>query len=74
MMNINNEQEAHAAVAGWLNDPIKAQLRNLQLAIEKMELAQMYYEQKGNVQGVERLRNCLNILAARKAEIDQELL
>ena len=68
-MNINNEQEALEAVEAWRCEPEKAQLRNLQQAVEKLELGQMYYDQKGNEQGSERLGRCLVILAERQKEL-----
>ena len=72
-MNIGNEQEAQEAIESWRGDSLSVQLRNLRQAVEKLELGQMYYDQKGNANGVERLGDCLKLLAARKAEIDQEL-
>ncbi|MDH3392424.1 MAG: hypothetical protein OEL66_00320 [Desulfobulbaceae bacterium] len=72
-MNINNEKEAHEAIEAWRCEPEKAQLRNLQQAVEKLELGQMYYDQKGNEQGSERLARCLDILVERKKEIDCQI-
>ena len=72
-MNINNEQEAREAIASWRGDPLPAQLRNLQQAVEKLELGQMYYDQKGNEQGSERLARCMAILTGRKKEIERRL-
>lgn len=69
-MNINNEKEAREAIEAWRCDPPSAQLRNLQQAVEKLELGQMYYDQKGNEQGSERLAKCLDILVDRKKEIE----
>ena len=72
-MNISNENDARDAVDAWRGEPPRAQFRNLQLAMESLELGQMYYEQKGNDQGVERLARCLVILQERKAELDSDL-
>lgn len=69
-MNINNEKEALEAVEAWRCEPLQAQSRNLQQAVEKLELGQMYYDQKGNEQGSERLARCLDILVDRKREIE----
>jgi hypothetical protein len=71
-MNINNEDQAREAIALWQSDPAKAQLKNLRLALESLELSQMYYEQKGNEQGAARAAACQTILASRIAEIDAE--
>jgi len=72
-MNIGNEDEARAAIASWRGEPARAQLRNLQLAMEKLELGQMYYEQKGNDQGAARLGRCMTMLAERRAEVEDQL-
>ncbi len=72
-MNIGNEDEALAAIAQWRVEPPRAQLRELQLAIEKLELGQMYYEQKGNDQGVARLGRCIDLLSARRREVEGAL-
>ena len=72
-MNIDNEDAARNAIEVWRQEPARAQLRNLQLAVEKLELGQMYYEQKGNDQGVQRLGRCLVLLTARLGEVEKEL-
>ena len=72
-MKIGNEAQAQEAIALWQQEPLPAQLRNLQKGIESLELGQMYYNQKGNVQGSSRLGRCIQLLAARKAEVDQEV-
>ena len=72
-MNIGNETEAHEAIELWRQEPLRAQLRNVQKGIESLELGQMYYDQKGNEQGSARLERCMEILVARKAELDSEL-
>jgi len=71
-MNINNEDQAREAIALWQTDPVRAQLKNLRLAQESLELSQMYYEQKGNEQGMARAAACLTILGARIAEIEDK--
>ena len=68
-MNIGNEKEALAAVESLRSDPLRAQLRRLQEAYEKLELGQMYYDQKGNEQGSERLARCLVIIDSRIEEV-----
>ena len=72
-MNIGNEKEAQQAIDAMRQEPLRVQLRNLQLSIESLELGQMYYEQKGNDQGGERLARCLVIVAERKKEIERAL-
>ena len=71
-MNINNEDQAREAIALWQSDPAKAQLKNLRLALESLELSQMYYEQKGNEQGAARVVACQTIISGRIAEIEAE--
>ena len=71
-MHINNEDQAREAIALWRTDPVRAQRKNLRLAQESLELSQMYYEQKGNEQGVARAAGCLVIIANRLAEIEAE--
>ena len=71
-MSINNEDQAREAIALWQTDPIRAQIKKLRLALESLELSQMYYEQKGNEQGATRAAACQSILACRIAEIETE--
>ncbi len=62
---IGTEAQALQAVEEWKKEPVSVQLRNLRLAIESLELSQMYYEQKENDQGVRRAERCIAILRAR---------
>lgn len=71
-MNINNEDQAREAIALWQADPARAQLNNLRLALESLELSEMYYEQKGNEQGASRAAACQAIIANRIAELESE--
>ncbi|OGR01209.1 MAG: hypothetical protein A2505_09915 [Deltaproteobacteria bacterium RIFOXYD12_FULL_55_16] len=71
-MHINNEDQAREAIALWRTDPARAQLKNLRLAQESLELSQMYYEQKDNEQGQARAAACLRIIGSRLAEIENE--
>ena len=73
-MNINNETDAYAAIESWRTEPPKAQIRNLQTAIESLELSQMYYEQKGNENGIQRAGRCIEILRERKKELERNAL
>ncbi len=68
-MEIKNELEAHAAIEEWRGLKPAVQLRNLRLALEGLELSQMYYQQKGSARGVERTAACLQIILARQAEL-----
>jgi len=71
-MNINNEDQAREAIALWRTEPARAQRKKLRLTLESLELSQMYYEQKGNEQGLARVAACLTIIGARIAEIEAE--
>lgn len=68
-MDINNEEQARDAVASWATEPLPAQLKKLQTALESLELGQMYYEQKGNEPGQARVIACQNIIRNRLAGI-----
>jgi len=71
-MNINNEADALETITILKSEPPKAQIRSLQLAIESLELNQMYYEQKGNEKGIERTGRCIEILQERKRELEAQ--
>lgn len=68
-MKITDQNSARRLIDQWRPAPVPAQLRNLRLARETLELDQMYYEQKGNSNGVERCEKCLRILREREAEL-----
>jgi hypothetical protein len=68
-MKINDPTTARRLIAEWYPAPVAAQLRNLRLARENLELDQMYYQQKDNNNGVERCEECLKIILAREAEL-----
>lgn len=68
-MEIKNESEAQAVVEEWRALSVLAQVRNLKLAIEGLELSQIYYQQKGSERGYQRTEACLQILLARQAEL-----
>lgn len=67
MMKIKNEEEARRLIEALLTRPVAAQTRDLRLAMENLELDQMYYDQKGNEQGVQRCEVCLDLLRQRLA-------
>ncbi len=68
-MNIKDPTNARQLIDEWRPAPVKAQLRNLRMARENLELDQMYYQQRDNNRGVERCEECLKILAEREAEL-----
>lgn len=68
-MKVKNEEEAQSLIKELLASPAAAQTRNLRLAVESLELDQMYYEQKGNEQGVQRCEACLDLLRLRLAAL-----
>lgn len=68
-MKIKNPAEARQYIDSLLPLPPATQARNLRLALENQELDQMYYEQKGNEQGVQRCEECLQLLRQRLAEL-----
>lgn len=68
-MKIKNEEEARRLIAALLASPVAAQSRDLRLAVENLELDQMYYEQKGNEAGVQRCEECLMLLRRRLGEL-----
>ncbi len=61
-MEIKNEEHAIKMLQEWQELPILAQKREIRIAIEKLELSSMYYEQKGNDRGVTRTQLCTSIL------------
>ncbi len=69
-MNINNEADVREAINTLKSEPPKAQIRSLQLAIESLELNQLYYEQKGNEKGIDRASRCIALLQERKKELE----
>lgn len=68
-MKVKNEAEARGLIDGLRARSVVTQARDLRLAVENLELDQMYYEQKGNDQGVRRCQLCLDLLLHRLAEL-----
>ena len=68
-MPIDSEQQALAAIDSWRAKSLLAQRRYLREACDSLELNGMYYEQKGNEQGVARSERCLALLRARLEEL-----
>ena len=61
-MEIVNEKDAQAMIAQWRELPLPTRKKEILLAIQKLELNSMYYEQKGIEQAVVRSENCIAIL------------
>lgn len=61
-MEIKNEEHAVTLLREWQELPLPARKREISIAIEQLELSSMYYEQKGNDNGVTRTKSCINIL------------
>lgn len=61
-MEIKNEEHAAEMLDQWRQLPDQARKNQIKLAIEKLELSSMYYEQKGNANAVQRCENSILIL------------
>lgn len=71
--NITNETQAREAIETWRQQPVKAQLRNIKVARAALELSAMYYAQKDNTNGMERMEICITMFLAReKALLNDE--
>jgi len=71
-MEIRNEEHAHEMLRQWEKIPLTARKREIRLAIEHLELNSMYYEQKGNDAGVQRVARCLLVLTEHLGLLDDE--
>ena len=69
-MPIDNEQQTMAAIDAWRAEPLRAQRRYLQEALESLEMSAMYYEQKGSSQGQARTARCLALIRIRQGELE----
>lgn len=70
-MEIRNEEHAHEMLAIWRQLAVPAQRKEIGLAIQQLELSSMYYEQKGNSQGVDRCERCILLLQEQLAGLDK---
>jgi len=69
-MEIKNEKDAAAMLSKWRHLSNQARNYHIKLAIEKLELNSMYYEQKENKQGVIRCEKCILLLKEGLASIE----
>jgi hypothetical protein len=68
-MEIRNEEHAQEMLALWRQLAPPAQRKEIGLAIQQLELGSMYYEQKGNSQGVARCEKCIRLLKEQLATL-----
>jgi len=71
-LKIKNAAETRRLIEELLARPVAAQTRDLRLAMEYLELNQMYYEQKGNDLGHARAGRCITLLRQRLTELAGE--
>ncbi|GAB4343909.1 MAG: hypothetical protein Kow0089_20030 [Desulfobulbaceae bacterium] len=69
-MEIRNEEHAREMLLEWGKMPLPLRIKEIRLAIEQLELNSMYYEQKGNEQGVKRTERCARILSEHLKTLD----
>lgn len=68
-MEINNHQQTVRAIEEWRKEPVPAQRRFINKAIDSLELGQLHYENRGNDAAVVRLEECIALLRARLEEL-----
>jgi hypothetical protein len=68
-MEIRNEEHAREMLAAWQQLAAPARKKEIGLAIQQLELSSMYYEQKGNSQGMDRCERCILILREQLATL-----
>jgi len=73
-MKVNNEEAARRLIEEQRALPAAAQLRNLRLAVENLELDQMYYEQKGNEQGGSAARSVWGSCVAASPNLGERVV
>lgn len=71
-MNITSATQAEEATRLWEKFSHTVQKSNLKQAIEKTELNQMYYENKGREKSVLTCETIIRILKTKLEEIDQK--
>jgi hypothetical protein len=70
-MEIRNEEHAREMLAVWQQLAAPARRKEIRLAIQQLELGCMYYEQKGNSQGIARCEKCINLLSEQLATLGE---
>ena len=70
-MEIRNEEHAREMLAVWQQLAAPARKKEIRLAIQQLELNSMYYEQKGNSQGVARCEKCILLLSEQLATLGE---
>lgn len=70
-MEIKNEAHAAEMLQKWQSLPGQARKSRIKLAIEKLELSCMYYEQKDNEKGVARAEKCILILKEQLSSLSE---
>jgi hypothetical protein len=68
-MEIRNEEHAREMLALWQELAVPARRKEIDLAIQQLELSSMYYEQKGNSQGVDRCEKSILLLKEHRAAL-----
>ena len=61
-MEINNENDVATALQLWQGLSKPARVSRARKSIEKLEMNQMYYEQKGNEKSAGRTGACIQII------------
>ncbi|MBU0972024.1 MAG: hypothetical protein KKC20_15320 [Proteobacteria bacterium] len=69
-MEITTEEHAREALAAWREVSVTVQRLEIRLAVEKLELNQMYYEQKGREEAAARTERCIRLLKDYLTDIE----
>lgn len=70
-MEIRNEEHAREMLTVWQQLAAPARRKEISLAIQQLELNSMYYEQKGNSQGIDRCEKCILLLKEHLAALGE---
>ena len=71
-MRFKNEHDCVEAIEEWQQYSAESQVRNLNRAIETMELDLMYYRDKGSERTAGKLSKCLELLNKRLSVIESD--
>lgn len=66
---MDNEDSVRRILKEWGTMPVSLQQKHISQAIQSLELSQMYYDQKGNLQGAARVELCIKIMKCRQEEL-----